>query len=116
MEEKECADKKIEQPTLQEAFDHLEVMAERRNLELDKSYFDELENYSRHKVVEDLTSAQLRRVIEGLGEDAMSQKQLRRARRVGGLAIRSTIMDRCTKVFSVCDQAAEFYLSRRRER
>lgn len=101
---------------VEEAFRKLEETARVKDVALDASFFDELENYSRHKRVEDLPEPALEKVIEKIGEEAIERADepeemaIGNRARVGGGAVRATLFRRCRDPFSDCSRAARSVL------
>ena len=81
---------------LKPAFEKIEESAVEKEVEIDTSFVDELENYSLHHQVRKLDEAELRRVIEGIGELAIPE----RGGRAGGGHIRDILIRLCSDPFS----------------
>ena len=78
--------------------DRLGALAAGTDTRIDESVFVELANYSVHEQVRDLPDEDLERVLEGIGELAVSLP----ARDISGEHVREVIYALCPKIASTC--------------
>lgn len=93
---------------LSRVFDDLKAEAVSRGVDLDSSFFVELQNYSRHVHVDRLEEEQLLLVIYELGKAALEAA----SDKAGGGTVRLTINEICCDPFSDCYNAAMNILAR----
>jgi hypothetical protein len=91
---------------LKPVFQRLRDEAKSKDLETHESFNDELENYSRHKIVNDLPVDPLRNVITHIGRYAVDQARKANSKRVGGGHVREAVNSLCDDPFSTCSRAA----------
>ena len=87
---------------LETAFRKIEDSASQKGVELDKSFYTELENYSLHRKVRRLGGAELTQVVESIGEIVIRE----RSGKLGGGHVRDILTRLCSDPFSDCFDAA----------
>jgi len=86
------------------AFADVKKSAAKSNRELHPSFRVELDNYSRHHIVRNLSPEDLHIVLTTIGEMAVERSGA--AQILGGDKVRTVIVDLCNDPFSDCSVAA----------
>lgn len=104
-------ERKVEMNPFDSVFDKLVQHATESSVELHPSFRIELENYTRHDFVRELEVNDLRIVVKGLGEHAIS-RSAGEYQTVGAGVIRQILAELCKDAFGDCSLAAVDVLSR----